>query len=116
MFTINPTIDLGTIFVVLGWICTAAFFVFRQDKRMDRLIHQHSDLKEDLTQMSAETQMELRKLSEVVILQGRHDERITAVQMTIAAQGKRLDDLTRRANTFLDMKMAEKFDFPEEPN
>lgn len=54
--------------------------------------------------MAAETQNDVKNLGEVIVLQGRHDERITALQMTQINQGKRLDDTIRRMNTFLDLR------------
>ncbi len=41
---------------------------------------------------------ELTKMVEVLVQQGRHDERMAAMDLRLAAQGQRLDDLTRRFN------------------
>lgn len=41
---------------------------------------------------------EIRKLVEILVQQGRQDERLTAVDGRLLAQGARIDDLTRQIN------------------
>lgn len=41
---------------------------------------------------------ELKRLVDVLIEQGRHDERMNAMDARIAAHGQRLDELTARYN------------------
>lgn len=47
-------------------------------------------------------EQELRKLLEVLIEQGRHSERMSAMDMRIQSQGQRLDSLTNRVNRRLN--------------
>lgn len=64
------------------------------------------NLKEDL----AEIKTELKQMVQLTIAQNLMAERITATQQTQVNQGKRLDDLTRRVNTYLDMKLIAKLE------
>lgn len=41
---------------------------------------------------------EIKKLVEILVQQGRQDERLTAVDGRLLAQGARIDDLTRQIN------------------
>jgi hypothetical protein len=49
-------------------------------------------------------ELETQKLIEVLIEQGRHDERLTAMDTRVAAQGRRLDETIERLNRILDKK------------
>lgn len=68
----------------------------------------------ELTGQLEKIQKELQHLGTVMITQGRHDERITFMHATQVAQGKRLDDLHRRFNTYMDLKLGDKVDIIEE--
>lgn len=105
------TINLGNILTVLAFLGGGVWFILLMQRSLDGQAHQMTHFKEklenleqDLTQMAAETQNDVKNLGEVIVLQGRHDERITALQMTQINQGKRLDDTIRRMNTFLDLR------------
>lgn len=104
------TINLGNMLTIISFIGGGLYFVITMKNRIDLLTQRSANMEEDLTQMGAETQQDIKNLSEVVVLQGRHDERITALQLTVVNQGKRLDDTIRRMNTFLDMKSVDKLD------
>ena len=45
---------------------------------------------------------ETKKLVDVLIAQGRQDERLTAMDQRTVAQGRRLDELNERFNRVLD--------------
>lgn len=53
---------------------------------------------DDLSHRFLAMEGELRKMVEILVMQGRHDERMSAMDTRIAQQGERLDDLTRRFN------------------
>lgn len=46
----------------------------------------------------------LEKLIEVLVQQGRHEERIASLDQRLLAQGIRFDDLSKRFNTLADAK------------
>lgn len=47
-------------------------------------------------------EQDLKKLIEVLIEQGRQEERLNAIAQSLVAQGIRLDTLTNRFNTQVD--------------
>jgi ferritin-like metal-binding protein YciE len=93
---------------VLGLVINGAVYLLAVRSQLQVIVLKQSSLEEDLTQMTAETQNDIKNLAQVVVMQSRHDERITALTQTVVNQGKRLDDTTRRMNTFLDMKIIAK--------
>lgn len=48
------------------------------------------------------TESELRKLVELQVAQGRHDERINAMDTRLVAQGQRIDETIARLNRMID--------------
>lgn len=104
METIALIKDLLTIVVLVG----GGFMAFvAMQRKLDVVVVKQTSMEQDLTQIGAEIKEDVKDLSEVVTLQGRHDERITALSMTVVNQGKRLDDAIRRMNTFVDMKLGD---------
>lgn len=108
---IDLTINLGNILTVLAFIGGGIYFILVMGHRVDTLSKETSDLKTDLSKETSDLkdqtkymQQELRKLTEVLIVQGRQDERITAIDQRMVNQGKRLDDAIRRLNTYLDLR------------
>lgn len=91
---------------IVGLVINAVVYMLAVSTKMNLFAAKQNDMELDLKQMAAETQNEVSKLTQVVILQSRHDERITALTQTVVNQGKRLDDTTRRMNTFLDLKLV----------
>lgn len=55
-----------------------------------------------LSERSAAMEIELKKLVEVLINQGRQDERMTAMDQRMLMQGKRLDEFQDRFNRSVD--------------
>ncbi len=104
------TINLGNILTIISFIAGGLLFILSMQRRIDAQSIRMNNMEQDLTQVNAETQQEVRKLTDVIVLQGRHDERITALQMTQINQGKRLDDTIRRMNTYLDLKAVDKIE------
>lgn len=45
---------------------------------------------------------EIRRLVDVLVVQGRQEERMNSMENRISAQGLRLDDLTKRFNEKMD--------------
>lgn len=45
---------------------------------------------------------ELHRLTDILVAQGRQDERMTAMDARLVAQGKRLDELAMRFNKKID--------------
>lgn len=55
-----------------------------------------------LSERSTAMEIELGKLVEVLISQGRQEERMTAMDQRMLAQGKRLDEFQERFNRSVD--------------
>ena len=94
------TVNLGNLLTIFSFIGGGIYFVILVRNKVDIVSRDTADLK-------AETEMmrqELKKLTEVLIVQGRQDERITAMDQRMVNQGKRIDDTVRRMNTYLDMR------------
>lgn len=53
-----------------------------------------------LSERSTEMESELKKLVEILVNQGRQDERLLAMDQRMLAEGKRLDDFQERFNKF----------------
>ena len=99
------TINLGNILTIAAFLGGGVYFILTMRSKIDAQSMKMENMERDFTQMSAETQHEVRKITEVIVLQGRHDERITALSMSQINQGQRLDDTIRRMNMYLDMKL-----------
>ena len=76
---------------VLGMMVTCIGFIFGLRSGLNQVQAELKDIK-----------TELKSVGNLMIIQGRHDERISMMQATQVAQGKRLDETTRRLNVALD--------------
>lgn len=94
------TINFGNVLTITSFLVGGLSFVFLMRNQVGLIAKESTDLREQMRAM----QTELRKLTDIMIAQGRQDERITAMDQRMVGQGKRIDDLTRRVNTYLDMK------------
>lgn len=64
-------------------------------------------MKDKIDSMSARLLVlegELKKLIDVLIQQGKHEERMLAMDARMVSQGQRLDDMIKRFNESLDNK------------
>lgn len=99
--------DIITVMVfVAGLIINAVVYLLAVRSQLQLIAHKQTSMEEDLTQIAAETQNDVKNLAQVVVLQSRHDERITSLQLTVVNQGKRLDNAIERMNTYLDLRGA----------
>lgn len=106
---LDLTVNVANLIAMFGAIGGFIYFVFKIGNRVDVVAKDVGDLRGD-TQMMRQ---ELKKLTEVLIVQGRQDERITAMDQRMVNQGKRLDDTVRRLNTFLDMRSVNRMEDDE---
>lgn len=111
------TINLGNILTVFAFLGGGIWFILLMQRSVEGQRHdlEHfreklENLEQDITQMTAETQNDVKNLGQVIVLQSRHDERITALQLTVVNQGKRLDHAIERMNTYLDARGAKASD------
>lgn len=98
--TFDFAINLGNILTILAFIGGGIYFVLVMRNKIDVISKETLNLKDETKMMS----QELKKLTEVLIVQGRQDERITAMDQRMVNQGKRIDDIGKRLNTFIDMR------------
>ncbi len=85
------SVNLGNALTIVSFIGGGIIFVVTMRGRVDALTGRISFVEQ-----------ELRKLLEVLIEQGRHTERMAAMDMRIQAQGQRLDALANRVNRKLN--------------
>lgn len=87
------TLSIGAILNLITFIVVGTGFVYTIRGRIEgisgRLVTLESDIKSLLT---------------ILIQQGKHEERMAAMDARLANQGARLDDLTRRYNDKLNNK------------
>ena len=82
---------VGDVLTIIAFLGGGVGFVYTMRGRIDGLSSQVISM-----------QAELRKLVEIMVIQGRHAERMAAMDERISAQGRRLDDLTSRFNKQID--------------
>lgn len=90
----EPTIGLGNILTIVAMAVTGLSIFF--------------SLRGNVNNLSERLQMlehELHRLTDILIQQGRQEERMTAMDARLVNQGARLDDLTIRFNKTLDKGM-----------
>lgn len=87
------TIGIGQILTILSMIVVGLGFVYTLRGRM-----------EGMSGRLASLEVDIKSLITILIQQGKHEERMTAMDSRIANQGARLDDLTRRYNDKLNNK------------
>ncbi len=103
------SVNLGNLLTILSFIVGGIAFIMVMRGKIDLISKETADLKTGTALM----QQELKKLTDVLIVQGRQDERITAMDQRMVNQGKRIDDTVRRINTFLDMRSVQAVDGDE---
>lgn len=94
-----------TVFV-LGLLINGVVYLLAVRSQLTIISIKQQSMEEDLTQIMAETQNDVKNLAQVIVLQSRHDERITALTQTVVSQGKRIDETARRLNTYIDLKLG----------
>ena len=90
------SINFGNALTVLSFLVGGIYFVVKVRGKVDVL---------SLRMLAVEA--EVQKLVTVLIQQGRHDERMGALDNRVAAQGERLDKTIERLNRCIDEKLAE---------
>lgn len=93
--TVSPwfdwTISFGNVITLITLAIAAVSFIYTMRSRIDSMSSRMSFI-----------EVELRKLVQVLIDQGKHEERMTAIDDRVLAQGQRLDALTDRVNKRFD--------------
>lgn len=97
---IDMTVSLGNILTIVSMIVAVISFAFILRSQIKEVALEQLDLKED----TKDIKKDLTKITEILIAQGRLDERVTAMDQRMVHQGKRIDDTVRRINAFLDMR------------
>lgn len=87
------TIGIGQILTILSMIVVGLGFVYTLRGRM-----------EGMSGRLASLEVDIKSLITILIQQGKHEERMTAMDSRIANQGARLDDITRRFNDKVNNK------------
>lgn len=88
----------GDILQIIAFLGGGIGFVYTMRGRIDGL---SSQVLQQGASLSA-VQVELKKIVDVLVIQGRHEERMRAQDERIFAQGQRLDSLQERFNTYID--------------
>src|SRR3989304_9913177 len=87
MTVFDWNISLGNALTIVSFLVGGVVFVVAVRGQVDALAGR-----------MAFVEQELRKLLEILIQQGRHDERMAAMDSRIQAQGQRLAQMTVRGN------------------
>lgn len=87
------TVNLGNLISIVSMFVIGIGFLYTMKNRIDSMANRLIVLEEDL-----------KKLIDVLIQQGRQEERIDALDKRMIAQGIRLDSLTDRFNKQVDTK------------
>lgn len=85
------TVNLGNLLTIGAFLAGGLGFVYTVRGRVDALSSRLFVL-----------ESEIRRMVDVLVQQGRHEERMNAMDARVANQGMRLDDLTRRFNERAD--------------
>lgn len=85
------TVNLGNVISIVSMFVIGIGFLYSMKTRIDSMANRLIVLEEDL-----------KKLIDVLIAQGKQEERINALDQRMVAQGIRLDDLTKRFNYLTD--------------
>lgn len=83
--------NIGNIVSVIGMFAVGIGFLYSMKDKIDNMSTRLLVL-----------EGELKKLIDVLIAQGRQEERISALDQRMVAQGIRLDDLAKRFNNLTD--------------
>lgn len=81
--------NVGNLLTILSFLGGGALFIASTRQQLF-----------SLSERSTAMESELKKLVEVLINQGRQDERLLAMDQRMLAEGKRLDDFQERFNKF----------------
>lgn len=84
-------IRIGDVLTIIAFLGGGVGFVYTIRGRVDALSAQVVTM-----------QTELKKLVDIMVMQGRHSERIDALDERVLAQGKRTDELATRFNMWMD--------------
>ncbi len=87
----NWTINFGHIITVLSVLLASTGFMYTMKGNIQNMSSRLSILETDIKQLIV-----------VLIQQGKHEERMTAVDARVSSQGIRLDDLIKRFNDKAD--------------
>jgi len=88
---VDWSINVGHFLTMFVIVAGGAGFVYALRGRLDVVSSRLLNVEEDLKQ-----------LVQVLVKQGRQDERIDAMDQRSVSQGKRIDDLTTRVNILVD--------------
>lgn len=83
--------NIGNIVSIVGMFAVGIGFLYSMKDKIDNMSTRLLVL-----------EGELKKLIDVLIAQGRQEERISALDQRMVAQGIRLDDLAKRFNNLTD--------------
>lgn len=83
--------NVGNIISIIGMFAVGIGFLYSMKDKIDNMSTRLLVL-----------EGELKKLIDVLIAQGRQEERISALDQRMVAQGIRLDDLSKRFNNLTD--------------
>ena len=87
------TISVGNALTIISFIGGGIVFVVTVRNKVNSLAEK---------MVSVDTKLE--QLVEILVQQGRHEERMNAMDQRIAAQGQRLDETIGRLNRVIDEK------------
>lgn len=85
------TVNLGHVFTIVSFLLVSMGFVYAMRGKIDGMSSRLKLLESDI-----------KSLITILIQQGKHEERMTAMDARLINQGMRLDDITRRFNDKLD--------------
>lgn len=85
------TINLGHVLTILSFIMVGTGIVYTMRGRIESMASRLGTL-----------ELDIKSLITILIQQGKHEERMTAMDARVANQGGRLDELTKRFNDKID--------------
>jgi len=85
------TINLGHVLTMASFIIVGTGIVYTMRSRI-----------EGMSSRLGALELDIKSLITILIQQGKHEERMTAMDARLANQGVRLDDIIRRFNDKLD--------------
>lgn len=91
MLEFDWTVTIGNLLTIISFLVVGSGFIYAIRAKVDAVS----------TRLLV-IEKEIHTLVDILIQQGRQDERMTAMDARIANQGARLDDITRRFNDKLE--------------
>ena len=85
------SVSVGNLLTILSFLIVATGTVYTLRGRVDAISNRLLSF-----------EGEIRRLTDILVIQGRHEERMAAMDGRLSNQGSRLDDLTRRFNDKVD--------------